>query len=352
MTRSKKVARKAADTSLLLLAKNPLMTAIPAVMLGVDVQRQQYEELMAGVKLPFKNKRLDVMFFFPYEFWDKHCEPAESKTLYGVNRDVYLRFRSYWGRVAKKVLKLYPEKDVRFVISPDAVYVDRDKILTHDILEKAGVRTTRTLVTRDLTEILREATAKRGVFVKCRYGAEGKGITRIREGEWVSNYVRKGHEPANHPKDTRWTFTDVTGDRAFVNKLLAKDVIVEREIVTVRKTDIGKFDVRVHVVGDKVVHMFVRHTGRKSVTTNWSQGGTAEHDYASILTKEQIASATKESLKAAKALGAEFLGVDCMFDVDAPNDAIVVEAQCLCDFPKLEVCNLGEKLVRFIIKKA
>jgi glutathione synthase/RimK-type ligase-like ATP-grasp enzyme len=126
-------------------------------------------------------------------------------------------------------------------------------------------------------------------------------------------------------------------------------VIVEREILSAKKTGIGKFDVRVHIVGGKVVHLFVRYAGAQEIVTNWSQGGTVEHAYASILSPAQIISAIKVSEASAKALNSRFIGIDCMFDRDNPDQAIVVEAQCMCDFPKPEACNLGEVLVRYII---
>ncbi len=341
--------QKTHDVSLLLLGTNPLYTLLPALTLGIDAQRQTYEALLSKKRLSFASDVLYVMFYFPYTFWDKHCEVEDGVAVYGVDRGVYLKFRRFWARVERAVKQVYPDKRIEFIIDPKMVFVDRDKILTHDLLEQAGIPVTATLKKHHLETVLQNVSEKRGIFIKSRYGAEGKGITRVRSGEWTTNYVVKRHRPFNHPIGKKWPFTDVTGDKAFLRDLLDRDVIVEREILSVKKPGIGKFDVRVHVVGGKVVHLFVRHAGANDVVTNWSQGGEVEHVYQNILSKEQIASTISVSEAAAKVLGDQFIGIDCMFDAEEPNQAIVVEAQCMCDFPKPEACNLGEVLVQYII---
>jgi len=269
--------------------------------------------------------------------------------VYGVDRNVYHLFRRFWGRVERVIRQTYPDKQIEFIIDPKMVYIDRDKILTHDLLEQAGVPVTNTIKDLTVENILENISATRGVFIKSRYGAEGKGITRVRSQEWMTNYDVIRHCPANHENGQQWPFVDITGDKAFLRDLLSRDVIVEREILCVKKPGIGKFDVRVHVVGGKVVHLFVRHAGAQDVVTNWSQGGEVEHTYKDILTTKQIASVVAVSELAAKTLDSRFIGIDCMFDCEDPDQAIVVEAQCLCDFPKPEACNLGEVLVRHII---
>lgn len=336
-------------TSFLLLGTNPVYTLLPALTLGLDVQRQSYEDLLAGKRVPFKNRTVHVMFFFPYPFWDSKCEIEGSDVVYGVDRSVYDRFRRYWGRVERALRGTYTDKKLDFVIDPKLVFVDRDKILTHDMLAKAGVPVTETIADRSVEGVLAHVTAGRGVFVKSRYGAEGKGITRLRKNSWKTNYAVRRHRPANHGVDEHWPFADVTGDVGFLRDLLSRDVIVEREILTVKKPGIGKFDVRVHVVGGEVVHLFVRHAGSDDVVTNFSQGGGVEHTYASVLSKAQIASAVSASKAAAHVLGNRFIGIDCMFDREDPDQAIVVEAQCMCSFPKPEACNLGELIARHVM---
>ncbi len=337
------------DSSLLLLGTNPVYTLLPALTLGLDVQHQTYEDLFAKKRLSFRSEVLHVMFFFPYVFWDSECEVDGSDVIYGVDRDVYHRFRRFWGRAERAIKRAYPDKRIEFVIDPKMVYVDRDKILTHDLLERAGVNVTATIQDRTIEGVLRDVSATRGVFIKSRYGAEGKGITRARSHAWTTNFDVRRHRPANHANGEQWPFVDITGDKAFLRDLLSRDVIVEREILCVKKPGIGKFDVRVHVVGGTVVHLFVRHAGARDVVTNFSQGGNVDHAYASVLSPAQIASAIAASESAAKALHSQFIGIDCMFDREDPDRAIVVEAQCLCDFPKPEACNLGAVLARHIV---
>ena len=81
--------------SLLLLGTNPVYTLLRALTLGLDVQHQTYEDLLAKKRLSFKSDVLHVMFFFPYVFWDSRCEVEGSDVVYGVDRSVYHLFRRF-----------------------------------------------------------------------------------------------------------------------------------------------------------------------------------------------------------------------------------------------------------------
>lgn len=347
--KTRNASRKSADVSLLILGSNPIYTLIPALMLGVDVKRQQYEDLMKGERLAFRNKRLHVMFFFPYRFWDEHCENETHGFVYGVDRTPYDRFRRYWKRVERKIRELYPDKDIDFVIDPDYVYVDRDKRLTSEILREHGVRVTEAIASRDVDEVLSEIRPDRGIFIKSRYGAEGKGITFLTKRKWKTNYRVVGHKPRNHGVTGLWPFTDVTGDRRFLRALLAHDVVVEREVVPPTRQKGEKVDIRAYVVGGRVVHIFSRHARKSKVITNWSQGGRVNDDVHEFLTQDQIDEVKAQAILSAEALNSRFIAVDVMFDKDG-GPPYVIEAQCMCSFPKPEVCMLGEELVRHLMR--
>lgn len=345
----KKPKRESADVSLLILGTNPIHTLLPALMLGVDVKRQQYEELMGGERLEFRNRRLHVMFFFPYEFWNAHCENEDDGFVYGVDRMPYERFRRYWKRVEGKIRELYPDKDIDFVIDPNYVYVDRDKKRTSEILKEHGVRVTEAIASRDVDGVISEIRKDRGVFIKSRYGAEGKGITYLSKRKWKTNYRIASHRPKNHGVTGLWPFVDVTGDRAFLRNLLKLDVVVEREVVPPVRQHGEKVDIRAYVVGDEVVHIFARHAKKSKVITNWSQGGRVNDDVSDLLSPGQIDEVKAQALLSAEALSSRFVAVDVMFDKDG-GPPLVIEAQCMCAFPKPEVCMLGEKLVRHLMK--
>lgn len=347
--KKKRTKRKSADVSLLILGTNPVYTLIPALMMGVDARRQQYEDLMRGERYAFRNERLDVMFFFPYRYWNRYCENQHDGFIYGVDRRPYERFRRYWNSVEKKVRELYPDKKLNFVINPEYVHVDRDKKLTSRILADHGVHVTEAILTRDIDEVLAEVRKDRGVFIKSRYGAEGKGITRLSKRKWKTNYRVAGHKPKNHGVTGLWPFVDVTNDRRFLRNLLSLDVVVEKEVIPPSRQRGEKMDIRAYVVGDEVVHIFARHAKRADIVTNWSQGGRVNDEIRSLLTPRQIADVKKQALLSAKALKSHFIAVDAMFDKDE-DLPFVIEAQCMCSFPKPEVCMLGERLIRHLMK--
>lgn len=343
--------RKSADVSLLILGTNPVHSLIPALMMGVDVKRQQYESLMQGERHEFKNKRLSVMFFFPYKYWDEYCENEKDGFIYGVDRKPYILFANYWKRVEKKIRTLYPDKEIDFVIDPEFVYIDRDKKLTSQILAEHGVKVTEAITSRDVDEVIAEIQKDRGIFIKSRYGAEGKGITFLSKRKWKTNYRIVGHKPKNYGVTGIWPFSDITNDRIFLKNLLKLDVVVEREVVSPSEKKDEKYDIRAYVIGERVVHIFARHAKKSKIITNWSQGGIVNDDVREILTAKQIKDVKKQALLSAKALKTRFGAIDVMFDKDG-GEPYVIEAQCMCSFPKPEICMLGKELVDDLMNRS
>ncbi|MER2106338.1 MAG: RimK family alpha-L-glutamate ligase [Solibacillus sp.] len=103
-------------------------------------------------------------------------------------------------------------------------------------------------------------------------------------------------------------------------------------------------DVRVNVVGGKVVAAMYRES-KTDFRANITNGGTA---YKVELTPTQI----ELALQAANALGAEYAGVDLLFDEhDEPLVCEVNAAAHIRNIYNVTGVNVGEALVQYILEK-
>lgn len=124
-----------------------------------------------------------------------------------------------------------------------------------------------------------------------------------------------------------------------VEQLNGIDYVFQQFIATSRGRDI-----RVNVVGDEVVTAMYRHS-ETDFRANITNGGTAEKI---DLTEEQKAVA----IQAAKALGAEYAGVDLLFgENEKPIVCEVNAAAHIRNIYNVTGVNVGEKLTEYILRK-
>jgi len=103
-------------------------------------------------------------------------------------------------------------------------------------------------------------------------------------------------------------------------------------------------DVRVNVVGEEIVAAMYRHS-ETDFRANITNGGTASKV---VLTDEQ----KKVALAAAKAVGAEYAGVDLLFGQnDEPIVCEVNAAAHIRNIYNITGVNVGHKLVEYILRK-
>lgn len=103
-------------------------------------------------------------------------------------------------------------------------------------------------------------------------------------------------------------------------------------------------DVRVNVVGGQVVAAMYRES-KTDFRANITNGGTA---YKVTLSQAQI----ELALQAANALGAEYAGVDLLFDAqDEPLVCEVNAAAHIRNIYNVTGVNVGEALVKYILEK-
>ncbi|MBI5072599.1 hypothetical protein HZA99_02155 [Candidatus Woesearchaeota archaeon] len=310
---------------------------------GIDVQRRDYGEIETTPD--FKNEKIQVLLFFPFTFWNANCEVPQDTKLYGTSKASYDLFQRFFLERQEALNERYGSSHkLDYVIQPAFAALDRDKVATVEQLQRFDVPTSRVIESRDISEILDHVAPERGVFIKCRYGAEGKGITVLHHGIWRTNYNVHEGKLDNYGTYGTWTFTDITGKRELLEQLLEHEVIVEREVIVPEIFPGKKFDVRAYVVNGHVPHLFARVNGAERVVTNYSQGARVLHHPETGLDEAYIESIRKEATKAARAFSSRFLGVDIMFDGNAETPR-VIEIQTFTDYPDPRKFNLVKYMI-------
>lgn len=317
--------------------------------INLSYMTMSYEQLFKDDKRNTPAHNLKVMFFFPYKFWDENCEIPGDTSVYGTSKESYNKFKQFWQDVKGTLEKKFPDKDISYVINPDYAALDRDKIETNNLLRKKGVSTTNVLQ-KNLKEII-ELSKEKGIFIKARYGALGKGISYLSPKGWFTNYkVGNKNNIENYPNVGKWEFSNITGNKEFIGKLLELEVIVEEEVKSPQLNPGKKFDIRVYSLYGNVPHMFIRENIESKIITNFSQGGQVNHQYYKTLPKKTIDLASSVALKASEAFNSNFMGVDVIFDKDLKNPK-VLEVQTFTGFPKIHYCNLTKLLAHEIKRR-
>jgi RimK family alpha-L-glutamate ligase len=206
-------------------------------------------------------------------------EPRVSVRGYGIDDYDAIVVRKVPGGTAEQVFYrmdvLHRIEDLGvYVINPaEAIERAVDKYYTSTLLEDAGIRTPRTVVTERFDEATR-AFEELGsdVVVKPLFGSLGMGMTRI-------------------------TDPDVAY-RVFRALDVAKSVFYLQEFVPHENEDIRTF-----VVGDRVVASMLRTA--EGWKTNISAGATAKP----LVPDEEL---VELSLKATQAIGLDYSGVDVL----------------------------------------
>ena len=308
-----------------------------------------YEELLRGKTPRIPTPLLDVMFFFPYTFWGLNCEIPSDTGIYGTSRESHEIFRNFFRGIKEKIESQFSDKDISYVIDPDYASIDRDKLAVNELLVSKGVSTTK-MLPKDLDRIL-EFSKTKGVFIKARYGAMGKGITYLSPRGWFTNYrvLNKNHL-GNYETDCGWRFTQIDGNIDVIKTLLDLEVVVEEEVVPSSLTRGKKFDIRAYSIFGYVPHMFVKENEISSIITNYCQGGTVDHNYKKRLSKDAISLVINQVRNTSNVLNSNFLGVDVIFDGNFQTPK-VMEAQTFSGFPRIRKFNLTRFLAQQIKNK-
>jgi glutathione synthase/RimK-type ligase-like ATP-grasp enzyme len=267
-----------------------------------------FDELMSTEETIDRNA--GIILFFPYKLWDRFVETSDE--LYGV-RGFKANISKLKTHLNERLEQVFPE--ALYVNKPCVFALERDKAETKDLLRRHSVSVVPD-VPKDILAIKDELKNGNCVYVKVRYGSMGKGITRLEEGKWLTNFRYEDGEIKNHPSDFEWRTVDVTENYSFLEKLLTEDVLVEQGVEPPR--DLGsKFDIRGVFVYAKLAELYGR-ASNDPLITNLSQGGGCleSSDLIDLIGISKLTEAVQQMHDANRVIGTNLLGVDLTFDRD------------------------------------
>jgi len=315
---------------------------------NINFRTVSYSTILKGNLPGIKSDKIIIMLFFPLDYWNNKIENKFIKgRVYGDRKCIEM-FYDYLDRIREVINNKYGNKELSYVNTFSAVKIDRDKELTKKIIRKAGMPVPRSYSTRRYRDITGLINRGKELYLKVNFGANGKGITKLEKGKWLTNFIYRSGSIISRKGDYGWRFKDITGKSGFLRKLLKKDLVIE-EAINPYMIDEKKFDIRYYVVYGRVRHMIIRSAPYDSVITNITQGGSKEKKcFIKTIPGRLIKRAEKYAEKTAKALNLNLAGIDVMFS--KKGIPYVIEAQSFPEFPASRH-NLSGKLAGDIIKK-
>ncbi|MGM5484768.1 MAG: ATP-grasp domain-containing protein [Nanobdellota archaeon] len=194
---------------------------------------------------------------------------------------VYLKGSFRYAPVLRSIASLLPEKTYT-PIQSSAFTIGHDKLLTHQVLQVAGVPMPETYIASTMEAAKRMLEkVNYPIVLKFPQGTQGKGVM-FAESFASANSVLDALNALNQP------------------------FIIQEYI------DTNGTDTRAFVVGDKVVAAMKRKSSGMDKRSNLHSGGAGEPCELDNYTK-------KVALDAAKALGADICGVDILTSVAGPK---------------------------------
>jgi glutathione synthase/RimK-type ligase-like ATP-grasp enzyme len=302
---------------------------------GIETVLLTYEDV-SSLRLPdITAKWVDALLFFPYNYWNSNIE------VYGNDNRIYgdisfgKDYRLYLNRISRAVKTKYKNKHLKYINPPESCIIDRDKLQAFNALKRAGIKTPEIFKVKNVEGFDRLLKKNGQLYIKPRFGAMGKGITYADSSGLYTNFLFQSGNIKSRAYDYNWPAAKIANKNRhiFIQQLISRGFIFQSAVNPLNHKG-RKFDIRVYVVNGKTPYLYAKSAPLTSFTTNWSQGGRIEkrHFLRSVLSEKEIKRIKSLSLKAARAIGLSFAGVDIIIDSHA-RDINVLEIQ---SFPSYE----------------
>jgi hypothetical protein len=276
-----------------------------------------YDDVLLGRLPGITTRRLEVLLFFPYAYWNAGVERYDNDLrIYGDDKFGRL-YKRFFKRVDKIIRTEYRDKSLHYINPPQSCVLDRDKRKTAQKLKKFGILTPREYRISNIRQ-LNKLLKKIGAFyIKPPFGAMGKGLTYLSSDTCCTNFVFRKDRIISRPYDCNWKFIKLSGRKrdVFLKQLLRKGFIFEAAVKHPKRKR-RKFDIRVYVIYGSVPYFYARSAPSGRFLTNWSQGGRIEKKsfIKRALPPEKIDEIIALCKKCARVLALNYAGIDILLD--------------------------------------
>lgn len=311
----------------------------------IDFKFVSYDDLLLSRLPDIQTKKLKIMLFFPYSYWNSQIEKYDKDDRIYGDVNFGREYKEFFLRVNKIIRRKYKDKDISFVNPPSSSILDRDKRKTYRLLAKSGILTPQIYNIFTVSQIERLLRDGKALYIKPVFGSMGKGITYIDHKGCYTNFIFRGGKIISRLSDYHWKFRKIPKNKrdSFL-KILIKKKFLFQEAIKAPKVKRRKFDLRIYVIYNKIPYIYAKSAPPACFLTNWSQGGRIEKKrfLKKALSENTIEKAKAIARKGVKALNLNYAGVDVIVD-KVEKYIYLLEIQ---SFPGYE---RGFNLIRFLI---
>jgi len=295
-----------------------------------------YKDVLTGNLPSFFSPVLNVMLFFPYEYWNKNIEVyRKDQRIYG-DKKFGKEYEKFFRRIEKAIKKKYRNKRIKYINPPKSSVLERDKKRSKSLFIKNDIPTPKFFNVRNPRDIQRLIAKGTSLYIKPRFGAMGKGITYLNRELMVTNFLFRKGKVISRLYDYNWRFSKIKeGDRnKFLKVLISRGFICE-EAIEPPIVKGRRFDFRVYCIYGQIPYYYIKTKPCSSPVTNWAQGGRIEkrRNFSKYVSKAKIKMVKSLARKVAKNLNLNYAGVDIIFSKDL-RKIYVLEAHSFPGFEK------------------
>lgn len=314
---------------------------------GFDYHAINYKNLLKGKTPKINTKKVIIFLFFPFNYWNKNIEHKHYQGIYG-NHIFYKKFMHFWSEINTAIKKFCSNKEILVVNDALISGKCRDKLLIKHKLSKSGIPNPRLhhiIRTGDIYNLLAKG---RSLYLKPRYGSMGKGITYLSPLNWQTNFSFKDNKILSRRSDFGWKFRDVTGNNAFLKRLIKNDILIEEAVdslILKRK----RVDLRMYTFLKKVIYIYPKTNYPEKITTNISQGAKGAPHILRFIPKHLLDKAKRMAVKSAMILNLDLAGIDVVIDRDH-KDVHIIDVNAFPGFPKRRTFNLAKSIIAQLVR--